>query len=108
MRWVAFEYLRYAAETRVAEMVLERSQQHQRCMAIAVNTPVCLDIRSDQPGPDRTLVIGSIAACRIATVRTLISGVIRTERSQPKWSEKMAPHRVNDASGGPPLQKRIA
>ena len=56
------EYLRNATWPRIAQVVLERLQQGERGLKVAIDAIVFLDLRAHEPGPHGPLVVCAI--CR--------------------------------------------
>ena len=72
-------------------------QQRQRGCPIAVHAVVGLGVGAQQPGPDRALVIASVAADRIAAVVAAIGRIVGTERAQPEVRQQRSPDGVDNA-----------
>src|SRR5215471_6985877 len=85
---VTFEYLRNATKPRIAQVVLERLQQRKRDIRIAIDTIVCLDICTHEPGPHGSLVVSAIATSLVTTIVAMISRIAWTQGTQTVAGEE--------------------
>src|SRR5688572_5312011 len=49
---------------------------------------------SNQPPPDRSLVVRAVARTQVAVVARLVIRMLRIERPQPDWRQQPAFHRI--------------
>jgi hypothetical protein len=69
---VTIEYLRNATKPRIAQVVLERLQQRERGIRIAIDAIVRLDERTHEPGPHGSLVVSAIATTLVTAIVAMV------------------------------------
>ena len=66
-----------------------------------------IDKRPDQPGPDRSLMIGGVARLQVAMVILFVIGIVRRKRAQPDRREQLAFDDLEHALPAFALQHRM-
>src|SRR5947209_14548337 len=94
---IGVEDLGDRADPKVAEMVGERRQERQRGRGVAVGLEVGEREGAEKPGPDRALMVRTVACALIAAVVAPIVGIARSEATQPERRQEVARAGVDDA-----------
>src|SRR5438094_1787430 len=81
---IAVEDLGDRADPKVAEMVGERRQERQRGRGVAVGLEVGEREGAEKPGPDRALMVRTVACTLIAAIVAPIVGIAGSEATQPE------------------------
>src|SRR6202044_1150728 len=88
--WLGIEDFTDGADTGLSEMRHESVQELARVLEIAgMKFEPGINVWSDQPGPDRALMIGGIAGAKIAIVLGFVVFVIGRERSQSNRRQQL-------------------
>src|SRR6516165_5780836 len=97
MRRISVEDLSNGAHRLVLQRVPYRLQQSLRCRSVAADATGSEAEGSQQPGPDRPLMIAAIALPNAAAVARPVSGVAGRQRAQSIRGEKVMPADPNNS-----------
>src|SRR5919109_4786044 len=81
--WFGLEDLADRSQSGLTQVRNERFEQSRRCVALWIESPVGVEVRPQQPGPDQSHVVGRIAGALVAAVDGLIARIIRAKGAQP-------------------------
>src|SRR5262245_2423876 len=86
-----------AADSGVAQMSVERVQERSRLVVSArMHTQPRVDERTDEPGPDRSLVIRGVSRAQIAEVLRLEVGMMLVEGAKAVGRQQPVGDNVED------------
>ena len=89
-------------------MLPERCQESRGSARVArERTPPCVDERSEQPRPNRTLMVGGIAAAQVAVVLRLVVGMLRAQGAQTERRQKLVANRFEYRLPTTPREHRM-
>src|SRR5205807_6564404 len=78
VRFTGIKYLTDRADAVVAEMMCKHLQEVAGSALVAgMNSQPRINERADQPGPNRSLMVSTVARPQIAAVNRLVLGIIR-------------------------------
>src|SRR5712691_1341825 len=95
-RWIAIEDLGHGADAVIGEVVRERRQERARRLRVAVDLEVSERERTEEPRPDRALVVGAVALALIAAVAALVRWVAGREAPEAVGRDEMPGAGVHD------------
>src|SRR5262249_3882418 len=89
--------LRDGADALVAQVMSHRRQERERRRAVLVDAEMREGEWTEEPAPDRSLMIGAVAPVGAAGIRALISRIARREAPQSERRVEVAGARVDHA-----------
>ena len=103
MRRITVGNLRDVAESRGFEVSKQGWHEACACLgfgcpALPTNTQPCLDERSDQPRPDRALMIGDIPFGGTSAIVGNVVRIVRRQRAQAERRQQRPLDEIDDTS----------
>src|SRR6185369_13672000 len=89
-------------------MILETPQELSRNGPIfRMNLDRRVNDRTDQPAPNRSLMVSSIASTKVAIISRFVIGMSRRQRTQTDWRQKSLGHDLEDGRPARPIEHRV-
>jgi hypothetical protein len=66
-----------------------------------------VDEGTDQPCPNRTLMVGSITRVQVSVIAGLLVWLFRRERAEADWRQKLLPGRGNNSCPPGRIEHRV-
>lgn len=108
VRGIAAEDLADGSESRFAQMIDEWKEEIIDRLRILVDAKMSLNHRHEEPRPDCSLVIRTVARFRIASIMSSICRILRTQCSQPLRRPESSHAEFNDCLALPRRQQTVA